>query len=319
MYRNFVVKSPQMLDISSVISKIAPTNSPVLILGENGVGKSLVAEQIHLKSLRKEFSFVSVNCFSNSSLLFEKEFFVNTNDDFSSKDDFDLKGLIIKANNGTIFFDEIGELSLDLQKKLVDILQTKKITKKDSNTVLDVDFRIIASSSYNLESMVQKGTFLGELYYRISNFPLNIPALRNRKEDIEPLATYFCEKFSKKTKKNFTGFTQNALQMLYDYYWQGNVRELKNVIERACILGQPSLIHSSDLLLNFANSSELCDIQVSDLDDDKTLKSALHRFKKGFVIQVLNSVSWNQTEAAKIMGIQRTYLSKLMSDLDIRK
>lgn len=161
--------------------------------------------------------------------------------------------------------------------------------------------------------------FLKELYYRLCVLPLNIPALRNRKDDIESLSMYFCEIFSNKTKKLFTGFSQNALKMMYDYYWTGNVRELKNAIERACILGQPPLIQSSDLRLNVANSDELLQIQYNESETDKNLKSAVQKFKKTYVVQILDSVSWNQTEASKIMGIQRTYLSKLMSDLDIRK
>ena len=159
---------------------------------------------------------------------------------------------------------------------------------------------------------------MSELYYRLNALPINIPALRNRKDDIEPLAMKFCEIFSRKLKKNFTGFSQNALQMLYDYYWQGNVRELKNTIERACILGQSPIIQGADLRLDVKNEI-VFDNQSIESTSDNTLKTALHNFKKNFVMQVLDSVSWNQTEAAKIMGIQRTYLSKLMSDLDIRK
>ena len=301
MYRNFVAKSPQMLDIISVVTKIAPTNSPVLIHGEIGVGKSLVAEQIHLKSLRRNDLFVRVNCFSKSNQLLESEIFGN-NDSNQKKD-----GSLNLSSKGTIFFDEIGYIPLNLQKKILDFIQ-----KGECST------RIVASTSVDLESKVNDGSFLRELYYRLNAFPINIPALRYRKEDIEPLALFFCEIFSKKIKKNFTGFTQNALEMLYDYYWQGNVRELKNTIESACILGLPPIIHGVDLRLGIKNE-EIFDTQLIESSSYKTLKTALHNFKKNFVIQVLDSVSWNQTEAAKIMGIQRTYLSKLMSDLDIRK
>jgi Nif-specific regulatory protein len=301
MYRNFVAKSPQMLDIISVVTKIAPTNSPVLIHGENGVGKSLVAEQIHLKSLRRNDLFVRVNCFSKSNQLLESEIF---GDDSSNQKN---EGSLKISSNGTIFFDEVGFLPLNLQKKLLSYIQSGECNS-----------RIVASSSIDLESKVNDGSFLRELYYRLNAFPIKIPALRYRKEDIEPLAMNFCEIFSKKLKKNFTGFTQNALEMLYDYYWQGNVRELKNCVERACILGQPPFIQSKDLHLN-AKNEDIFDIHSIDSDNDRDLKTALHKFKKNFVVQILDSVSWNQTEAAKIMGIQRTYLSKLISDLDIRK
>ena len=301
MYRNFVAKSPQMLDIISVVTKIAPTNSPVLIHGENGVGKSLVAEQIHLKSFRHNDLFVRINCFSNSNQLLESEIFGN---DFSNQKN---EGGLKLSANGTIFFDEIGFLPLNLQKRLLDYIQSGECSS-----------RIVASTSVDLESKVSDGSFLSELYYRLNALPINIPALRNRKDDIEPLVMKFCEIFSRKLKKNFTGFSQNALQMLYDYYWQGNVRELKNCVERACILGQPPFIQSKDLHLNVKNE-DIFDIHSIDSDNDRDLKTALHKFKKNFVVQILDSVSWNQTEAAKIMGIQRTYLSKLISDLDIRK
>jgi Nif-specific regulatory protein len=301
MYRNFVAKSPQMLDIISVVTKIAPTNSPVLIHGENGVGKSLVAEQIHLKSLRRNDLFVRVNCFSKSNQLLESEIF---GDDSSNQKN---EGSLKLSSKGTIFFDEIGYLPLNLQKKLLDYIQNGECFS-----------RIVASTSVDLESKVSDGSFLRELYYRLNTLPIKIPALRYRKEDIEPLAMNFCEIFGKKLKKNFTGFTQNALEMLYDYYWQGNVRELKNAIERACILGQPPIIQVGDLCLG-VRKEDVFDSQVIESSSDKTLKTALHYFKKNYVVHILDSVSWNQTEAAKIMGIQRTYLSKLMSDLDIRK
>lgn len=304
MYRNFVAKSPQMLDILSVINKIAPTTSPVIIYGENGVGKSLVAEQIHLKSLRRNEAFIRVNCFSNSEQTLEIELF----GDESNSNQNNEQGYLKLASNGTIFFEEIGYLPLRLQNKLLLYIQTN-----------ECNVRIIASTSLDLESRVNDGSFLKELYYRLCVLPLNIPALRNRKDDIESLSMYFCEIFSNKTKKLFTGFSQNALKMMYDYYWTGNVRELKNAIERACILGQPPLIQSSDLRLNVANSDELLQIQYNESETDKNLKSAVQKFKKTYVVQILDSVSWNQTEASKIMGIQRTYLSKLMSDLDIRK
>ena len=300
----FVAKSSQFMDILEVVEKIASTNSPVFIHGENGVGKGLIAEQIHLKSLRRNESFVRVNCFSNSYQLLENETFRQENSASGKVE----KSSLELASKGTLFFEEIGELPLSLQQRLLETMQLNKN-----------DIRFIASSSDDLELMVQNGSFLSELYYRFTAFSLHIPSLRDRKDDIEPLAMAFLEEFSKKTKKKFTGFTQNALEMLYDYYWLGNVRELKNAIEKACILGQPPIIQSFDLRLNISNADDMYNSEDIKSEDDRTLKTALHKFKKSFVMQTLDSVSWNQTEAAKIMGIQRTYLSKLMSDLDIRK
>ena len=183
----------------------------------------------------------------------------------------------------------------------------------------------MAATNRDLEKMVQEGTFRQDLYYRLNVLPFHIPPLRDRKEDIEPLAFFFRRKFSVETKKNFTSFSDEALKLLFAYYWPGNVRELENTIERACVLGKPPVIRADDLRLHVAGSSNpsgkvcedvLYDVDVS--DGDRTLKTAVNKFKKAYITRILEETSWNQTETGKILGIQRTYVSRLLNELHIR-
>jgi len=168
-----------------------------------------------------------------------------------------------------------------------------------------------------LEQMVSEGKFRSDLFYRLNVLPLYVPPLRERKDDIEPLAMFFCRKFSVETKKDFIGFSQEAFESLHSYFWPGNIRELENSIERACVLGKPPFINAEDLRLNIKNYSEsVDDIQIS--DGDRTLKTALYTFKRKYVTKILEESKWNQTEAGKILGVQRTYVSRLMNELDIR-
>ena len=155
------------------------------------------------------------------------------------------------------------------------------------------------------------------MYYRLNVLPIYVPPLRQRRDDIEPLAMFFLRKFSVETKKHFTNFCDQSLEALYSYYWPGNVRELENTIERACVLGTPPTIKVSDLRLNHKKTVEDCSIPFLD-SDDKTLKTAIYKFKKSYVTKILEETSWNQTEAGKILGIQRTYVSRLMNELGIR-
>lgn len=315
-YHQFVAKSSLVQDLLKELENVAKTNSSVLILGESGVGKELFAEQLHIKSLRSDKPFVRVNCAALSPQLLESELFGHVKGAFTDAVA-NRKGRFEMADTGTIFLDEIGELPLDLQVKLLRVIQSRTFEKVGSSETIKVDVRIIAATNRDIEQMVAEGTFRSDLYYRLNVLQLNIPPLRQRKEDIMPLANFFCEKFSNETKKNFKGFSKSAIDDLLEYYWPGNVRELENTIERACVLGTPPFIQSTDLRMN----SKINQNQANKSDDksiDKSLKNAITEFKKNYVIQVLEQVSWNQTEAAKVLDIQRTYLAKLMTDLDIR-
>ena len=313
-----------MLDLVNTLNEVAQTNISVLILGESGVGKELFAEQLHLKSDRSDKPFVRVNCAALSPQLLESELFGHVKGAFTNAVS-NRTGRFEAADGGTIFLDEVGELPLDLQGKLLRVLQAKSFERVGSSETISVDVRIVAATNRDLEAMVQDGTFRQDLFYRLNVLPLHVPPLRNRKADIEPLATFFCHKFSGEVKKNFVGFSEDALKTLHAYYWPGNVRELENTIERACVLGKPPIIRANDLRLQSTGitsqlGSQQSDI-VYDLDlsgDDRSLKTAVNKFKRAYITRILDETSWNQTEAGKILGIQRTYVSRLLNELHIR-
>lgn len=318
-FHSFIAKSAVMVDLLNVVEQIAQTNSSVLILGESGVGKELIAEQIHIKSNRSKKPFVRVNCAALSPLLLESELFGHVKGAFTDAVS-NRKGRFEVADGGTIFLDEIGELPLDLQVKLLRVIQARAFEKVGSSQTQSVDVRIIAATNRDIEKMVQEGTFRSDLYYRLNVLPLIVPPLRQRKEDIEPLAQFFCDHFSIETKKKFQGFSSDAMEILYSYYWPGNIRELENTVERACVLGKPPYIKAVDLHLNTkvaGSENHTAELSFS-CDDDRTLKTVINRFKKTYVERILEETGWNQTEAGKILGIQRTYVSRLMNELGIR-
>lgn len=332
-YHTFIARSPVVLDLIHVIEEVAVTNSSVLITGESGVGKELFAEQLHLKSSRRSKPFVRVNCAALSPALLESELFGHVKGAFTDAVTNHV-GRFQAADGGTLFLDEIGEFPLELQAKLLRVIQARQFEQVGSSKTLSVDVRIVAATNRDLEAMVKNGTFRTDLFYRLNVLPINIPSLRERKEDIEPLAFYFLKKFGEITKKNFTGFSPKALQALYNYYWPGNIRELENTIERACVLGLPPLVQLSDLRLPGTIESaedakeivrqrpieqELAEEYSISLTDDRSLKAVVNRFKKAYVVKILDQTSWNQTKAGKILGIQRTYVSRLLNELHIRE
>src|SRR5574344_683702 len=215
-YHPFVAKSPAILDLIHVIDEVSKTNSSVLITGESGVGKELFAEQLHLKSPRNGKSFVRVNCAALSPSLLESELFGHVTGAFTDAVS-DRKGRFEMADGGTLFLDEIGELPLDLQAKLLRVLQNHTFERVGSNETISVDVRIIAATNRNLEKMVSEGSFRSDLYYRLNVMPLNVPPLRERKEDLLPLAKFFLAEFANETKKNFEGFSSTAEKTLLDY------------------------------------------------------------------------------------------------------
>lgn len=325
-YHTFVAKSPIILDIMKVIEDVALTNSSVLIIGESGVGKELFAEQLHLKSPRSGKPFVRVSCAALSPSLLESELFGHVKGAYTNAVS-NQKGRFEMADGGTLFLDEIGELPLNLQAKLLRAIQERKFERVGSSETISVDVRIIAATNRNLEEMVRNKTFRDDLYYRLNVLPLNIPPLRRRKEDILPLASYFLQKYGSEMKKTFGGFSPSALKALFSYSWPGNVRELENTVERACILGQGTQIQTADLRLplpddvcgNTFTDSDGCLAEEISLSEDRTLKSAINRFKKRYIEKILLQTGWNQTEAAKVLDVQRTYVTKLIQELDIKK
>lgn len=322
-FHNFVSASPVIEDLLEEVKLAAAGNSTILITGESGVGKELFAEQIYLHSSRKGFPFVRVNCASLSQTLIESELFGYVKGAFTGADT-DRIGRFESADNGILFLDEIGELSLDMQVKLLRVLQEKKFEKVGSSKTISVDVRIIAATNKNLEKLVEEGKFREDLFFRLNVYNLKIPSLYERQEDIDVLSQYFLEKYSKESNKIFKGFSEDAKKVLHTYRWPGNIRELENAVARAVIIGKSDYIMASDLRLQIEqieNSLDFAEKNVSEMIDSngqKTLKSALDNFKKVYVTKILEENNWNQTKAAKTLDIQRTYISRLMNELHIR-
>jgi Nif-specific regulatory protein len=311
-YHTIITKSPEILEKLEIIDRVAKTDSSVLLLGESGVGKELFAEQIHLRSLRNNASFVRVNCAAIPEGLLESELFGHVKGAFTNAIS-NRKGRFELADGGTIFLDEIGDLPLSLQAKILRVIQERKFEKVGSDLTVTVNVRIVAATNKDIEEQVQRGEFRQDLYYRLNVFPIFIPPLRQRPEDIMELAVYFLGNYMKETKKHFDGFSQNGIQALLSYSWPGNVRELQNCIERACVIGKNRQISREDLFLKHGEAGHNGEDEVIGYD----LKTAINVFKTNFIIKVLEENNWNQTETARALAIQRTYLSRLIKELNI--
>jgi len=310
-YHTIITKSPAILEKMDIIDKVAKTDSSVLILGESGVGKELFAEQIHLKSTRKLQPFIRVNCAAIPEGLLESELFGHVKGAFTNAIA-NRKGRFEMADKGTIFLDEIGDLPLFLQAKILRVIQERKFEKVGSDNTITVNVRIVAATNKDLDEQVKKNEFRQDLYYRLNVFPIYIPPLRQRPEDIPELAHFFLKNFTRETKKQFEGFSQDALQAMLTYTWPGNVRELQNCVERACVIGMNKWIGREDLFLNTSDSAGV-KMEVT----ERNLKTAINVFKTNFILKVLEENNWNQTEAARALVIQRTYLSRLIKELNI--
>jgi Nif-specific regulatory protein len=308
-YHTMIAKSPIIIEKIEIIDRVAKTDSSVLILGESGVGKEIFAEQIHLRSSRNKAPFVRVNCAALPEGLLESELFGHVKGAFTGAAN-SRRGRFELAEGGTIFLDEIGDLPLALQAKLLRVIQQKTFEKVGSDVSATVNVRILAATNKDIEALVETGEFRSDLYYRLNVLPIYIPPLRQRSEDILELADFFLKKFIRETKKQFTGFSNDAIEAMLSYSWPGNIRELENCIERACVMGKDTWIRKEDLFLKIGGEAET-------EERDRNLKTAINTFKTHFIQKVLEENNWNQTEAAKNLDIQRTYLSRLIKELDI--
>ena len=308
-FHTFIGKSKAILEKLALVDRIAGTDSSVLILGESGVGKELFAEQLHLRSARAKGPFIRVNCAALPETLLESELFGHVKGAFTDATS-DRRGRFELADGGTIFLDEIGEFPLKLQAKLLRVIQHKVFEKVGSSEPMRVDVRIIAATNRDIERAVEQGAFRSDLYYRLNVLPLTIPPLRERTEDIPELAHFFLKRFNRETKKQVRGFSDEAVGELLMYSWPGNVRELENVVERAVVICREDYIKPQDLILSTNRNHD-------DVYAAKTLKDAITLFKTHFLKKALDAHGWNQTETAKALGIQRTYLSRLIKELEI--
>jgi Nif-specific regulatory protein len=312
-YHVFIAKSPIMNEKLEIIERVAKTDSSVLLLGESGVGKELFAEQIHLKSPRASNPFIRVNCAAIPEGLLETELFGHVKGAFTNAIQ-DRKGRFEAADGGTLFLDEIGDLPLSLQAKLLRVIQQKTFEKVGSDLSVTVDVRILAATNKDIETLVEKGEFRSDLYYRLNVLPIYIPPLRQRPEDIPELADFFLKKYRAETKKQFAGFSSEAMEEMLSYSWPGNVRELQNCIERACVIGKDEWIQKKDLFIK-----DTPYIEEPSSESGRNLKAAINTFKVHYIQKALEENNWNQTETAKALDIQRTYLSRLIKELSIKE
>ena len=307
-----VTESQLMKEKLAVVKAVADSPSPVLIIGEGGTGKKFYARKLHSLSRRADKPFLSINCSAFSDALLEKMLF-GAGEEGSSMEGGgdDRQGLFEKASGGTVLLRGIESLSDAMQEKLMSVLQAGSIEKNEGSTPIRV--RVAVSTSRDLEKLVAAKKFSSRLYYALSVIPLYLPPLAARSEDIIPLSYLFLRQCSAETAKPLLFFSAGAKEALLTHRWHGNVRELKNAIARACVSADPPCVTEDDLLLN----NPL--IPDNNINKDKALKPAMLRLKKQYVARILAENGWNQTRTAKVLGIQRTYLSRLVKELKIRE
>jgi len=302
---NIIGASKPMREVYDLIHKVAATKTTVLILGESGVGKELVANAIHYAGPTADGPFIKFNCAALPESIVESELFGHEKGAFTGAIAA-RKGRFELADGGTIFLDEVGELSLSMQAKLLRVLQEKTFERVGGSRPIKVDLRIIAATNRDLPEMVEKGTFREDLYYRLNVFPLTIPPLRERHSDIVLLADYFVTRFAGEMGKEVTRISTPALNMLTAYHWPGNVRELENVIERSVILAEDGVIHGYNLPPSLQPPGD------ADVETIGGLEAKIQAVEYEMVVEALKRREGNMTEAAKDLGLTRRILGLRM-------
>ena len=322
-FDNIIGSSPPMQAVYRLVAQCAPTSSTVLLTGESGTGKELIARAIHYNSLRKDKPFVAVDCNSLSENLLESELFGHVKGAFTgavtSK-----KGMFEVAGSGSLFLDEIGNFSPATQAKLLRVLQEREFRAVGDTRTQTANFRLITATNRDLNAMVVAGTFRDDLYYRINIFPIHIPALRDRRDDIPALAYHFLKTFSAELGKEVTDISEGAMSALTNYSWPGNVRELENVMQRAAILTSDTIIRRAHLVNIVDPSRRPEEFAVPRTGDElKRLKKAareksVEEIEKQFVLEALKRNQWNVTKSAEDTGLQRPNFQALMKKYAIR-
>ena len=307
-HENIIGRSNEIKYVFYKVEQIAATDTSVLVLGETGTGKELVARAIHGLSLRKDRALVKMNCAALPSNLIESELFGHEKGAFTGANSRRL-GRFEVANGTTLFLDEIGELPQDLQPKLLQVIETGEFERLGSSDTIKVDVRIIAATNRNLEAEVRKGMFREDLWYRLNIFPITMPPLRERREDIPLLVNYFIDKISKRLGKTISQIPVNVMDGLRNYHWPGNIRELENVLERAVINSSGPKLHLVDDLKKQNNATTQSNRTLADVERE-------------YIIRVLEQTHWKvsgNNSASEILGLERSTLRARMRKLDIHK
>jgi Nif-specific regulatory protein len=300
-----ITVSRQMEEALNLVGRVAPSQATVLILGESGTGKELFARAIHYSSPRAEKLLVKVNCAALPENLLESELFGHEKGAFTGAVARRI-GRFEQADQGSIFLDEIGDLSPALQAKLLRVLQEKEIERVGSNQTIKIDVRVIAATNRNLEEAIKKGTFREDLYYRLNVVTISLPPLRERKEDIPVLIEYFLKKYSRENKKEVSSVTKEGKELLLQYDYPGNIRELENIIERAVVLCRQDLITSQDLPLNLRESRT--EMALAQARQAHSLPETLETLERQLIISALERSGGVQTRAAEELGISERVL-----------
>ncbi|OGS23089.1 MAG: hypothetical protein A2252_08185 [Elusimicrobia bacterium RIFOXYA2_FULL_39_19] len=315
-FENIIGNSEPMKRIFELVFEMCKTDSNVMVLGESGTGKDLVAKALHYNSNRKNGPFVVVDCASIPENLIESELFGHEKGAFTDAISQKL-GKFELADNGTVFLDEIGTLPMNLQSKLLRVIETREFQRVGGIKDLKINARIISATNMDIKKAIKDGKFREDLYYRLNVVPINLPPLRERKKDLSLLIDYYIKFFNKKFSKNITSISKQAMNILKNYDWPGNVRELKNIVERMVALSKDSVITHNRFPLDIFMPEEF-DKETVPEEKRSLVNYVCGQYEKKFVIGILEKVNWNQTKAAKLMGIHRNTLIYKMKILGIQ-
>ncbi len=304
--RNIIGNSPAIVLLLETSARVAPSEATVLIEGESGTGKELIAGAIHFNSPRKNGPFIKINCAAITETLLESELFGHEKGSFTGADR-KKEGKFVQANQGSLFLDEIGEMSLTMQAKLLRVLQEREVTRVGGDSVIQVDVRVIAATNQDLKERIKNGEFREDLYYRLNVVGIRLPPLRQRKEDIPLLAQHFLEKFSQKNRKQVKGFTPRAMNHMIRYDWPGNVRELMNAVERGVVLTRSEYLDHEALPVL---SEDLGDqsLMYDTFATSEMAGKPLEEVEKEAVLSTLKACGGNKSQAARQLGITRKTL-----------
>src|SRR5579863_1613262 len=305
-FENIIGHSPAMQEIFATITRVAPTRATVLLCGESGVGKDMIARAIHQHSPRKDRPFVKINCTAIPENLMESELFGYEKGAFTGAN-VSKPGKFEAANTGTVFLDEIGDVPPSIQVKLLHVLQEREFERLGSNKVLHVDVRVIAATNVDLRAALEQGTFREDLYYRLNVVPLNIPPLRERKEDIPYLVEHFAKKFGGE-------ISEGALERLMSYHWPGNVRELENVVERSVLLAQSPRVEAEDVKIDTAPRRATA---VAGGDHFLPEGMTLDQYEQSVIREALKRANGNKSQAARLLGLTRNALRYRLAQMGI--
>jgi DNA-binding NtrC family response regulator len=308
-------KSKAVKSLLEMIDKVAPLDTRVLITGENGSGKELIARAIHKKSERKNKPFIEVNCAAIPNELIESELFGHEKGSFTGA--FQQRiGKFELANTGTIFLDEIGDMSLQAQAKVLRAIEDGKIERVGGGKKIDVDVRIIAATNKKLKDEIEKENFREDLFHRLNVIPINVPPLRDRLEDVDILITHFANDIIQKHKKPKVVFSKDAIQLLKGFNWSGNIRELKNIVERIIIIVDKKEINKEDIEILFSPGQASMDEIIEGSNSFQEFKEKAER---AFILKQLNANNWNISKTSEILDIQRSHLYNKMKKYGIEK